>query len=511
MKFHFSSQNFKFLSLAIMFLGAFLIPFLFINLKLNQENLYFIISSIVFCFVVLIIKFDTKIFWAFFIFLLIGYLFLNKGFAYIGYGKVFIGEIVLGIGIITLLITLLKKNINSNNFFKIIFQPEILTLIIFMVWNAFQTIPYFPIYGLDAARDAVIWVYAIFTLIIIFCIPTSYITNFIYLYQKIFPYWLIWGLIAFFLTNILQFNPIIPLFPTGLFNIRLVDYGMPLAGIAIFLSLRIDLGINKRFSELALWLYWGLWIFNFLISSITARAAFLSAIIGLFPIIFLFPKKIKRLLPLVGIFLILIIGVLSLNFLDKDAILTDGMKREISLQQFTSNILSIFTTVEVSNNNLVGSRDWRLSWWQDIITRVAKPEYFWQGHGYGINLTLEYQRIYIFNTTDNIFRVPHNIFMTFLARSGYPGFFLWCLTLLLIFIKIYRVYILQPRNSVEANILIFYTIYIISYLINASFGILIEGPMGGIWFWGLIGIALRYSYSLESINKSSILISNENP
>ena len=370
---------------------------------------------------------------------------------------------------------------------------------IFILWNSARTLPYLPIYGLDAARDAVIWGYAIFSFILLLVLPPLAYKNFIHFLRNAILLWLGWGIAGFVITHYFQFNPLLQSFQKGLFLIRVADYGMPLAGIAIFLSLRMDVDINQKFQPQTLLLLWGLWLINFLIAATDSRAALLSSGIGLLPLLIFYPKKVGRLLQLIWVLLLLVFIFILASFSGQDSINAQGFKREISIQQLQQNILSIIPTLgkdSVGNAILVQNRDWRLAWWSDIVTKISQPEYFIQGQGYGINLALDYKRTTA-SRTDPL-RSPHNVFMTFLARSGYPGLFLWFLLLIMIFYRLGSSFLLLPPTSPKARILIFYFFFILSYLINASFGVVIEGPMGGIWFWGLIGLGLGYAYSIQS-------------
>ena len=89
---------------------------------------------------------------------LLGYALCGRGFSYVGFPPVFIGEITLLFGLIALSI---NKSIP-----KILTLVQTWILILFMLWCCINTIPYIPKYGLNSLRDAALWYYGFFALII---------------------------------------------------------------------------------------------------------------------------------------------------------------------------------------------------------------------------------------------------------------------------------------------------------------------------------------------------------
>ena len=91
-------------------------------------------------------------------FILLGYAFCGRGFSYWGVSPLFIGEITLAFGLATLSL--------NKSFPKLLKQYQTWYLIAFMVWCCINTVPYFPAYGLFSIRDAALWYYCFFALII---------------------------------------------------------------------------------------------------------------------------------------------------------------------------------------------------------------------------------------------------------------------------------------------------------------------------------------------------------
>src|SRR5262249_8629321 len=88
---------------------------------------------------------------------LLAYAVMGKGAGYIGVPPVFVGELLLIAGVASLLlfgrITILRM------------PPMLWCVGAFAAWGLARTIPYVPLYGVDALRDAVIWGYAAFAFI----------------------------------------------------------------------------------------------------------------------------------------------------------------------------------------------------------------------------------------------------------------------------------------------------------------------------------------------------------
>src|SRR3954470_13868444 len=89
---------------------------------------------------------------------LLGYALAGRGFAYIGLPPLFIGEALLGAGVLVLLAT--------RGITRMLEIPQTLVLLAWVAWCMLRTLPGVPQYGIDALRDAVVWGYAAFALIV---------------------------------------------------------------------------------------------------------------------------------------------------------------------------------------------------------------------------------------------------------------------------------------------------------------------------------------------------------
>ena len=89
---------------------------------------------------------------------LLGYASFGKGWAYLGIPPLYIGELVLLCGVASLVM--------SGRWAGIFNVLPFWFLLAFMAWGASRTWPYHSRYGADALRDAVIWGYGAFAIVV---------------------------------------------------------------------------------------------------------------------------------------------------------------------------------------------------------------------------------------------------------------------------------------------------------------------------------------------------------
>jgi hypothetical protein len=157
----------------------------------------------------------------------------------------------------------------------------------------------------------------------------------------------------------------------------------------------------------------------------------------------------------------------------------------LSIEQLKNNALSIFATNN-DGSSLNDNKVWRLVWWARIVDYTFFGEYFILGRGLGMSLA-ETDEIDHDPIEGNL-RSPHSFHLTILARFGVPIFFLWLYWMFLHLKKI------RDKN-ISAYMLILLSISL-SFLINASFDVFLEGPMGAMPFWIFVGLV----YAEEAFN-----------
>lgn len=416
-------------------------------------------------------------------FLLLGYAFLSKGFAYVGYSPLFIGEITLGVVMVATLLT------GPNLAF--LRAPLSWLIVAFMLWQiiVLATSPQTPL--VDMLRDSVIWGYAVFAfLVAALLLRTGGVERSLEWYGRWMPWFAVWAPIGY-LVAVRLVDVSLPTFPgteVRILSLKPGDLGVHLAGAAAFLALGLHrtypvrdlktLGYKEMF-------WWAALAAGVIETGSRNRGGLLSVFAALGVVLILRPNNRLRNLLLPA----LIIAVL---FVSLDIRIPIGGGREISVQQITSNVESIFAGS--SKSKLADTSQWRVEWWKQIVDDTIFGDRFWMGVGYGPNLA---EIDGFADQTGN--RSPHNGHLTILARSGVPGLFLWLLIIGTIYLSLFRCYLRAQQNDdrVLANINIWVMAYVTAFFVNTSFDVYLEGPQGGIWFWSLVGFTVAFTYSQD--------------
>ncbi|MEA2734972.1 MAG: hypothetical protein QOE14_1423 [Humisphaera sp.] len=400
---------------------------------------------------------------------LLGYALAGRGFAYVGYPPIFIGEVLLLVGLSAFLIT--------AGWMRVVRLPPALTALPLVLLGAIRLLPSLPEYGIEAARDAVVWAYAAFAITVASLIVSrpERLKTLIARYQLFTKIFLLGIPIAFVVYRFA--GPYLPQWPgsfSPVIQVKEGDVLVHLAGILAFWM--ADAKRNVR-------LFWAIALtVNMAMMGVIDRAGVVS--FGAVMIICLLAK------PFHGAawrtIAMLLLGVVLLWASAIKIEVPGGKGRSISWQQFYVNFVSIFGTAE---GGLESNKEWRLNWWGDIVDYTVNGKYFWHGKGFGINLAdddgYQVQR-------NNRLRSPHNIHMTVLARMGVPGAVAWVVMHGVWLYCIGRAYRIARRRKEEqwAGLFLFLFAYYAAFMINGSFDVFIEGPMGGVWFWTIFGTGL---------------------
>jgi hypothetical protein len=406
--------------------------------------------------------------------LLTGYALLGRGFSYLGTGRLFVGEAVLFLGLLSVLVSGTALRWRRNRLLWV--------LVGFAAWGAVRTVPFLQEFGWLALRDAAVWGYAGFALLVASTAwrvlsPESLLG----FYRRLAFALVIWtpfALLVYRLTP--RWMPQIPGRDIPIVQIEPGDACVHLAGAAAFMVL----GLNRDYalrsaSWLKEWMFWVAWVAGVLIASST-RGGLLALMTALLILISVRARgRWGKVL-----FLVVIVTTVWL-LLDFEVDLDGG--RSISPQQIAANLGSVLGLE--SQQGLAGSRTWRLSWWDAILDYTVFGPYFWIGKGFGVNLADDdgFQVL-----SESALRSPHSAHMNILARTGVPGLLLWSalqITFAGMLIRAYRV-ANRHGDTVLARAVLWLLTYWCAFLVNMSFDVTLEGPHGGIWFWCLVGIGI---------------------
>jgi hypothetical protein len=405
---------------------------------------------------------------------LVGYALLGRTFAWIGVQPVFVGEIVLAVGLLSI--------IAAGWRFRLVRTPAIYLLIVFMCWGAMRTIPYLGVYGWNAMRDAVIWGYAGFALLLApLLVRRDLVDRIPQLYARLVPWILLIGPAwAIFCT-------VVDLKGTVITGAKASDAAPPLAGVAAFLlaGLARPRDSSHAASHLREWVLWVALLVGIVAVGSITRGGLVAIMAAMLIVMMLQPFKVAKKLLLAGATALLVTTVWLGS---QSTFVVSDKGRAIHPAQIAENLMSI---AGGGPENLEGTREWRLLWWNKIIDYTVHGPYFWTGKGFGLNLTFDDQ---IELDPQNPSRNPHNSHLTILARSGVPGMLIWAALQLCFAFIMGKGWLRARRVGQHRRAALFSWVmaYWVAVLLNASFDPYLETPQGGIWFWCVFayGIAL---------------------
>ena len=143
------------------------------------------------------------------------------------------------------------------------------------------------------------------------------------------------------------------------------------------------------------------------------------------------------------------------------------------------------------------NNQFRLVWWESVINETMdKAPVF--GLGFGYDLAKRF--LINYETTINVFefdtRSPHSIWITVLGRMGLLGIICFTLMGVIIVREAVRTARRVARGQAEPATLGHWCAVVI-LIGSASFGVVLEGPMGGILFWSVLGLAVTPAIKSE--------------
>ncbi len=397
----------------------------------------------------------------FFVFLL--YLIFDKGIAYS-----FLVEFLWITGLIIIFIS-------RKNFYFIINLKSKIIIFFILLTNIYLLYGINKFTILNVIKDSFVFNYACFTLIL-----------FLFIDEKE----LIWKKIKL----IYNFYPIIPLLSFTVFNlIPSLDTVKIFGDITIMNHKHSDMAIHLLISSIFLLRYNNekktnaqyyfilLIIFDFLIIASYSRSGTVSFIVGLLCYLYFNKERVitsnfKRILKSIVVGFIIILPIYA-----SIQIQENFQGRTVGIDQIKNNFLSIVSSNEDVPATLEDNKIWRLIWWGKIINYSFTPQYFFTGRGLGMSLV----------KTDGIdanedLRSPHNFHLTIMARFGVVVFFLWFYFLYQLFNKFFKRELTGNRFLIASILL--------AFVINASFDVFLEGPMGAFPFWTFVGLLLIEDY-----------------
>jgi hypothetical protein len=386
------------------------------------------------------------------------YVFLNKGVAY-----TYFVEALWLFGILLLFMHRKKVELIWNKSTKLI--------LFFILISFVYILRGFTKYDIvELVRDSFIFQYGWFVFILfLFKDKLEQIWQTLFFIYKWFPF-------VALLNFILQY--FVPFFETV----------APFGGIPILLYKNGDMGVQLLISTLLLLytfenktLKWRVLLslviaLDFLILASYSRSGIVAFLASMLCFIYFnkdiqLQSRVRLLLKYLPIIL-LIVTPIYINI----KVTENFQGRSVGFEQIKNNFSSIVggTTDATSENNVV----WRLVWWAKIIDYSLTSPNFFIGKGLGMNLAADDDII----TLDDSLRSPHNFHLNVMARFGVLLFMIWTYFLIQLLKPLFKK-LLQGKRLLIGCILL-------AFIINASFDVFLEGPMGAFPFWTWMGLYL---------------------
>jgi hypothetical protein len=406
---------------------------------------------------------------------LLGYALFGKGWAYVGIPPLFIGDALLVFGVLCLL--LLRPVLGV-----VLSSPPLWLVLLLMGWGAIRTWPYLGRYRIDALRDAVIWGYSAFAPIV-FGLVIARPERLAVLFRRYSVFAKV-------------FVASVPVVWLGLRFAGADIPRWPWADVPVVHAKGGDLLVHLA-GVIAFWAVGSAPVRPFWLLMLACNAGLIGAYNRGGLIAFLLVLTICGLFrPLAGplwrLGALVTVALLLLALTDL-RVRMPGKGREVSFSQLTDNVSSVVG--ESEEQDLDGTKQWRLRWWGDIADYTLFGPHFWGGKGFGVNLADDdgYQG----TAWEGQLRSPHNGHLTMLARAGVPGLALWLLVHLAWAAEVINRYF-QAKAAGRRRwqgAFLFLLAYWAAFMANASFDVFIEGPMGGIWLWTVYGVGLAATWA----------------
>ncbi len=402
--------------------------------------------------------------------LLFGYALFGRSFAYLGVPPVFVGEVMLAIGLGLALFTCRTSSLVP--------APALWAVLALQAWVLVRTVPYIPEFGLDAPRDAMLAGYAAYALAVAALLiqRPRRLPEMLVRYRTLV---LVLGglgwLIYLVYSSYQEAVPTLPWAPeVHVIENKPGDIAVHMAAIAAFLVLGW-----RRSSPVLLVLV----VVGTAAMMVGNRGGMVGYLLAMSTFAVLRPKSASF-----GRFGYVVLVLIALgSVVDTSRLQTNDGNRSLSVGQLWENAKSLVGKSDQAM--LSNTTEWRKQWWNKIVGYTVFGEYRWTGRGFGINLA----RADGFNTDEEgSLRSPHSVHMTVLARSGLPGAALWALVHGLWWVSLLGAWWYARERRLEAWMGFFAlcAVYWVAAVVNASFDVYLEGPMGAIWFWTVFGAAM---------------------
>ena len=422
--------------------------------------------------------------------LVAGYLLFDRAFAWLHIPKtpLFISEIVLLVGVAWTLTTSLPGRSLMRR------SAPIGLLLAFIVWGAVLTVPGLWSFGLDAVRDAAIWYYSLFALMVIMLLSSkrARLRTALDLYERFIPLLVTWLVIAAVLTDL----PVVLTVPDSAVSVFSHSHSLiavqAVTALTFIWIARPDHMIRRP--------GWHAYVTSValaaaILSGTQARSGLVAAVLGITLAVVLAQRQRGQMLVflVVSATAVVVIG---------SAFAAGGpefVDRSVTADQLRENVYSIFDP-DNADAQLAATAAWRQRFWSEVIDDVVHERLI-AGYGFGTNI----REVYGYQKETPPSRNAHSSHVTIFARMGAPGIILWLATWAAWFWNLMasRRKLLLSGHVESAGILSWLVVTASMVLLNAYFTSTLEGPQTAIWLWVIFGtgafLAYRYRRSFRRV------------
>lgn len=174
------------------------------------------------------------------------------------------------------------------------------------------------------------------------------------------------------------------------------------------------------------------------------------------------------------------------------AVVSGGTGRDSRVAEIGMRIASIVdfsgtaTYAREEHGYLSDNNRFRIVWWREVASEVAEKNIL-TGLGFGHDLSRGFLQVYDQDLGEQFSaRSPHSIVFTALGRMGLIGLAAWLG--IVASMSVATLATARERTGVGvANLAWWSAAWVL--MISACFGVVLEGPMGAVLFWSLLGIA----------------------
>jgi len=397
------------------------------------------------------------------------YALFDRGFAYLHLPglPVFTGEVLLAVGLVVVVVATpaVRRAVWRSS-------PAAI-LLCFALWGLIRTLPFVGRFGFDAIRDAALWYYSLFALVVGALViarpqlPEEWARR----YDRFLPWLLVWSPLAIVVRQRFP-NLVVPDSDVPVFSHKPGNIAVQTALVLAFLWLVPEQ--RERQNRRLL-----LTMLATVVLATTAtqnRGGLVAAGVALAIAWLLSRYSLSLVLSGVGTVAFVLLFAWSIDF----KVTAD--RREISVGQLIQNIVSLSGE---ESSELGATVQWRQDLWKSVLDLTRREQKLFAGWGFGTNLA---EQLGFQGDAALPLRSPHNSHLDVLARMGLVGAGLW----VALWWSWFR-FIRRARRRLQGlrrGLIEVCMVGVVAMLVGAYFDPTLESPQAALWLWTLFGLGL---------------------